>query len=64
MKLSDVMGHAGLAIYAEVAMILFLFAFAIILWRVFAPANRRAMEEAGRLPLDDGGPVPPGRSRS
>ncbi len=58
-SLSDVVSHAGLAVYAEVAMVLFLVAFlAVAVW-TFLPRNRRAMDEARRLPLDDGAPAPP-----
>ena len=54
MSLSDIMGHAGLAIYAEVALIVFMIAFvAVALW-TFAPWRKREMDEASRLPLDDG----------
>ena len=54
MKLSDVMGHAGLSIYAQIALVLFLIAFAGVLVRTFRPSGRGEMEAARRLPLDDG----------
>ena len=53
MKLSDIMAHAGLAGYAEVAMVLFLLAFAGILWWVFRPSHTAEYQRAARLPLDD-----------
>lgn len=53
MKLSDIMGHAGLSIYAEVALILFLAAFVGIAWWVLRPAARDRWQQAARLPLDD-----------
>jgi len=53
MKLSDIMSGAGLAWYAEVAMILFLIAFAVIAIRIFMPSRKRDLERASRLPLDD-----------
>lgn len=53
MKLSDIMGHAGLAFYAEVALVLFLLAFVIQAARAYAPGARAAMARAGELPLDD-----------
>lgn len=56
MKLSDVMGAANLSIYAQVALILFLAAFAGIVFRTFRPSRRREFEDARRLPLDDGTP--------
>ncbi len=53
MSLSDIVGRAGLAIYAEVGLILFLIAFAGIAVRTFWPGREREMDEAARLPLDD-----------
>ncbi len=53
MKLSDVMSAAGLAGYAEVALVLFLLAFLAIVIATFRPGNRRAMDAASRLPLND-----------
>ncbi len=53
MKLSDVMSHAGLAGYAEVALILFLLAFVAVVWRAFG-SSRAEMDRNARLPLDDG----------
>ncbi len=53
MKLSDVVSNAGLAGYAEVALVLFLLAFAAILVRTFWPGRRAALNHASRLPLDD-----------
>jgi cbb3-type cytochrome oxidase subunit 3 len=59
MKLSDIIAHAGLAGYAEVALVLFLFAFLVISWWVFRPANRAGFDRAARMPLDDVHPVEP-----
>jgi cbb3-type cytochrome oxidase subunit 3 len=62
MGLSDVIGHAGLAGFTEVAMILFMTVFvAVVVW-TFAPRRRRELDEASRLPLDDerAGPAGPG----
>ncbi|MCL4865809.1 MAG: CcoQ/FixQ family Cbb3-type cytochrome c oxidase assembly chaperone [Gemmatimonadales bacterium] len=59
MKLSDIMAAAGLAGWAQAALILFLVAFVAILIRVFAPSRRREFEAAGRMPLDDDHPVTP-----
>ena len=63
MKLSDIMSGAGLSIYAEIALVIFLAAFVAIVVRTFAPSRRRSMDEAARLPLDDGRTVsgPPER---
>lgn len=54
MKLSDVVGAAGLAGYAEVALVLFLLAFAAIVTQVVS--RRRAAEwtRAASLPLGEG----------
>ena len=57
MKLSDIMSYAGLSMYAQVALILFLGVFIVITIRTYAPSNRRAMDDAARLPLDDGAVV-------
>ena len=62
MGLSDVIGHAGLAGFTEVATVLFLIAFvAIVVW-TFVPRRKRKLDEASRLPLDDErtGPRGPG----
>ena len=64
MKLSDIMAHAGLAGYAEVALVLFLLAFAVILWRVFLPSRTAEYERAARLPLDDETIIHPGGPRA
>ncbi|HEU4566169.1 MAG TPA: cbb3-type cytochrome c oxidase subunit 3 [Gemmatimonadaceae bacterium] len=53
MKLSDIMGHAGLSIYTEIALVIFLAVFIAIVFRVFAPSRKREWERASRLPLDD-----------
>ncbi len=53
MKLSDVMSHAGLAGYAEIALILFMIAFLGILFTVFRPSQKAEMDAASRLPFDD-----------
>jgi cbb3-type cytochrome oxidase subunit 3 len=54
MKLSDVVANAGLALWAEIALILFVIAFAAVLWRVFRPSSRAEHDRMSRLPLDDG----------
>lgn len=59
MKLSDIVGAAtGLAIYAEVGLVLFLLAFAIILLQVFTRGSQGEFQSARALPLEsDDGPV-------
>jgi cbb3-type cytochrome oxidase subunit 3 len=53
MKLSDIMGHADLAIYAEVALVLFLLVFVALSVRLFLPGRAAELDAAARLPLDD-----------
>jgi len=59
MKLSDIMSHAGLAIYAEVALLIFLAAFLAIAWSVLRPSRKAGYDAAARMPLDDENPVTP-----
>jgi cbb3-type cytochrome oxidase subunit 3 len=54
MKLSDIMSYAGLSMYAQVAMVLFLAVFIAIAIRTFLPSRRQELDDASRLPLDDG----------
>ena len=56
MKLSDIMGNAGLSMYAQVALVLFLGVFIAITIRTFAPSRRRELDEAAMIPLNDGPP--------
>ena len=50
---TDVMSGSGLAVYAELAMILFAAAFlAIVVW-IWLPRNRQMWETVSRMPLDD-----------
>ena len=53
MKLSDIMSAAGLAFYAEVALGLFMFAFALVALSVVARSNESTWERARWLPLSD-----------
>ncbi|MFN8586370.1 MAG: cbb3-type cytochrome c oxidase subunit 3 [Candidatus Eisenbacteria bacterium] len=53
MRLTDVMSHAGLAGYAEFALVLFMLAFLGIVWAAFRPGNKPAMDAAARMPIDD-----------
>jgi hypothetical protein len=49
----DVMQSAGLEIYAEIGIILFVFAFVLVLARVVFMKNSEA-QECGNIPLEDG----------
>ena len=55
MRLSDVMGHAGLSIYAEIALVIFLGVFVAIVIRLFT-SKRSDLERHARMPLDDAEP--------
>ena len=59
MRLSDIMANAGLAGYAEIALILFMVVFAAIVWRIFRPGRQQEMNAAARMPLDDEHPQEP-----
>lgn len=59
MSLSAIMSAAKLDFYAQVALVLFLVAFALILWRVFSPRFKRTYDLAARMPLDDEHPQTP-----
>jgi cbb3-type cytochrome oxidase subunit 3 len=54
MKLSDVMSAANLAVYAEIALLIFFVVFVLVVWRVLS--KNRDYERARHLPLDDGDP--------
>jgi cbb3-type cytochrome oxidase subunit 3 len=58
-SLTDLMSAAQLDHYAQVGLIAFMFAFALILWRTFSPRNRSTYQRAGRLPLEDDTPPSP-----
>lgn len=61
MKLSDLMSRFGLEVYAEIGLILFLFAFALISVRLLFMQRSESVQLA-KLPLDgdDGLPRPRG----
>jgi cbb3-type cytochrome oxidase subunit 3 len=54
--LSDIMSHAGLAFYAEVALVIFLIVFVAIVIRLFT-SKRSDMERHGRMPLAENEPT-------
>jgi cbb3-type cytochrome oxidase subunit 3 len=54
MRLSDIVGAAhGLAVYAEIALVLFLAAFAAVVVQVLSKARRTDFREAEALPFAD-----------
>lgn len=54
MKLSDIMSHAGLSIYTEIALVLFVAVFIAVAIRTWLPSRRRELDAAARLPFDEG----------
>lgn len=53
MKLSDIMSAAGLAAFAEAALVLFLVVFVAVCVSVFSKKNARRFEAARFLPWED-----------
>lgn len=51
-SLSDVVGASGLAVYAEIALVIFFVVFVAIAIRV-AFMKKKDLEHVSRLPLDD-----------
>jgi cbb3-type cytochrome oxidase subunit 3 len=58
-KLSDIVSGAGLAAYAEIALILFFLAFLVIVVTTMAKGRNASFEAASRMPLDDIHPQEP-----
>lgn len=54
----DVMQNAGLAIFAEIGLVLFVLGFIFVIARLVL-MKREDAESVGRLPLDDGQEVLP-----
>ncbi len=52
MRLTDLMSGAGLDLFATVSLVIFLFVFVAVLWRVLTMSKRDA-SDAAQLPLDD-----------
>ena len=63
MKLSDIMGNAGLSMYAQVALVLFLGVFIAITIRTWAPSRRRELDDAAMIPFNDALPATRSASR-
>lgn len=57
MKLSDIMSAAGLELYAEVALVIFLVVWLAATIRTFARGSSAEYEAAGRMPFDEGLPI-------
>ena len=58
MKLADIMANAGLSIYAQVALVIFVAVFIAIVIRTFAPSRRRELDDASRVPFSGDAPDP------
>lgn len=63
MSLTDLMSAADLDWYAQVALVAFMVAFGLIVWRIFSPRNRSAYDRARMLPLDEPTPGPAANDR-
>ena len=59
MSLTDVMSAADLDVYAQVALVAFIIAFVLIVWRVLSRRNDATFDRARRMPLDDDHPQTP-----
>lgn len=59
MSLTDLMSGANLDGYAQISLILFLFAFIVIVWRIFSPRFRADYARDAMMPLDDEHPQTP-----
>lgn len=54
MKLSDIMSHAGLTFYTEVALVIFLAVFVAVVVRTLWPSRSRELDSQARIPFDEG----------
>lgn len=57
MSLTDVMSAMDLAVYPQVAMVLFMAVFVSVAWRVLSKPRREEHARAARLPLEEGSRV-------
>jgi cbb3-type cytochrome oxidase subunit 3 len=57
MKLSDIMGNAGLSFYAQVALVIFFGVFVAVTLYTWKPSRKQELDEAAMLPLNDELPV-------
>lgn len=53
MRLSELMSHMDLALYPQIALVIFLAVFVGVVYRVFSKKKAKDYEEASRLPLDE-----------
>jgi cbb3-type cytochrome oxidase subunit 3 len=52
-SLTDVVSGAGLSVYAEIALVIFLVAFIGVVVSLFLPSRQRTYEHLRHLPMDD-----------
>jgi len=57
-SLTDVVSGAGLSVYAEIALVIFLIAFLGIVISLFAPGKRHIHEHLRHLPIDGDNTLP------
>lgn len=53
MKLSDIMGNAGLSFYAQVALVIFFGVFCAVTLYTWKPSRKRELDDAAMIPLND-----------
>ena len=53
MSMQDVIGHMDLAVFPQIALVLFGATFAAVVIRLARPGQRESLAEASRLPLED-----------
>lgn len=53
-RLADIVGASGLSGYAVVALLLFVFAFLLVVAALLAPRARAEYDSATLIPFDDG----------
>ena len=53
MRLSDIMSSMDLAIWPQVALVIFLVVFAGVIYQVVAKSKSKDYQRAARLPLED-----------
>lgn len=63
MSLTEIMSSAGLSSYAEIALLLFFFAFLVIMWRIFRPSRKKELERHKTMPLENDSTATPPRSK-
>jgi len=63
LRLADIVGHSGLAFYAEVALVLFLLVFVSVVVSVLRPGAKQRLDAASLIPFDDEPAAAPGEEK-